>query len=81
MRAQLGYGILAIGTAGAVLGAATLIANPALFIVMLAFVALVPVPAYPPAFSEMPDEFTVHVTFVCAVFRPIPSVDARAVVR
>ncbi len=40
-----------------------------------------PVPAYPPAFREMPELLTVHVTLVWAVLSPMPSVDARAVVR
>jgi hypothetical protein len=55
--------------------------NPLLFSVKdAAPVLLVPVPAYPRASSDNPDEFTVHVTLLCAVFRPIASFDALAVV-
>ena len=35
---------------------------------------------YAPAFKDIPLEFTVHVTFVCAVFNPIASLLALAVV-
>ena len=41
----------------------------------------VPVPAYPIAFKEIPALLTVHVTFDCAVFVPIASLLALAVVR
>jgi len=48
--------------------------NPALFCVIepeiFAPLNVVPVPAYPAAFKLMPDELTVHVTFVWAVFSP-----------
>ena len=45
-----------------------------------AFVAPLIVCAYPPALMLKPELFTVQVTFVWAVFRPIASVEARAVV-
>lgn len=61
--------------------APTLIAKPLLLSVIDAFVALVPVPAYPAALSESPEELTVQVTLVCAAFNPTASFDARAVVR
>ena len=62
-------------------GAATEIARPFEFSVTDAFVADVPVPAYPRASRERPELFTVQVTFDCAVLSPIASFDARAVVK
>ena len=47
---------------------------------MLAPLNVVAVPPYPEAFRLNPALFTVHVTFVWAVLRPIASVLARAVV-
>jgi hypothetical protein len=41
----------------------------------------VTVPAYPRASRLKPEEFAVQVTLLPAVFRPIASVEARAVVR
>lgn len=61
--------------------APTLMASPLLFSVIEAFVALVPVPAYPAALSENPEEFTVQVTLVCAVLSPMASFEALAVVK
>lgn len=64
-----------------VTGAATDTEIPPELAVTEAFVAPVAVPAYPLASRERPELLTVQVTLDWAVFRPIASVEARAVVR